>query len=172
LPGAGRLPPEDVAMKRTLEAINAVVLAFMFVIVLLSVIFRVVVAVSASWTEELAQYLLIFLGFIGAAALMRDEGHITITVLVDRMGRGTRQILKIVNKLLMLPFFIIFTVGAFENMQMNWDVGLPTVEWMKIGYMYLVLFLCGLIMIFYLLMNLYGDILRRNALVSEGGGAQ
>jgi TRAP-type C4-dicarboxylate transport system permease small subunit len=63
-------------------------------------------------------------------------------------------------------------VGAFENMQMNWDVGLPTVEWMKIGYMYLVLFLCGLIMIFYLLMNLYGDILRRNALVSEGGGAQ
>lgn len=159
-------------MKKTLEAINAVVLLFMLVIVLLSVIFRVVVAVSASWTEELAQYLLIFLGFIGAAALMRDEGHITITVVLDRMGTRTRQVLRAVNRLLMLPFFIIFTVGAFENMQMNWDVGLPTVEWMKIGYMYLVLFLCGLIMIFYLLMNICGDIFRRKAVVFERGGAR
>lgn len=159
-------------MKKALEAINAIVLVFMFVIVLLSVIFRVVVSVPASWTEELAQYLLIFLGFIGAAALMRDEGHITITVVVDRMSRGLRQALRVVNRLLMLPFFIIFTVGAFENMSMNWEVGLPTVEWMKIGYMYLVLFLCGLIMIFYLLANLYSAVVQRKAAVTEPGGAR
>jgi len=170
--GAGRLHLEAVSMKRTLEAINAVVLVCMFVIVLLSVIFRVVVAVPASWTEELAQYTLIFLAFIGAAALMRDDGHIVITVFADRMGKGARQVLNIINRLLMLPFFIIFTLGAFENTQMNWGVELPTVAWMKIGYMYLVLFLSGLIMVFYLLMNLYRGIFQRKAAVSEGGGAQ
>jgi len=158
-------------MKRTLEAINAVVLAFMFVIVLLSVIFRVVVAVSASWTEELAQYLLIFLGFIGAAALMRDEGHIAITLVVDRMSNRTRKTIKTINRLFMLPFFLILTVGAFENMQMNWEVGLPTVEWMKIGYMYLVVFLCGVIMTFYLLMNLCKEIFQRKTAATERGGA-
>lgn len=158
-------------MKKTLEAINAVVLVCMFVIVLLSVIFRVVVAVPASWTEELAQYTLIFLAFIGAAALMRDEGHIAITVFVDRMGKGPRQVLNIIKRLLMLPFFIIFTLGALENMQMNWEVELPTVAWMTIGYMYLVVFLSGLIMIFYLLVNLYSAIFQHKVAASERGGA-
>lgn len=159
-------------MKRTLEAINAVVLVFMFLIVLLSVFFRVVVAVPASWTEELGQYTLIFLAFIGAAALMRDDGHIAITVFADRMGKGARRVLNVINRLLILPFLIVFTVGAFENMQMNWEVELPTVTWMKIGYMYLVVFLSGFIMTLYLLMNLYGDIIRRKAAIPERGGAQ
>ena len=75
-------------MKKTLEAVNAVVLLCMFVIVMLSVVFRVVVAVPASWTEELAQYTLIFLAFIGAAAVMRDERHIAITVFDRPPGPG------------------------------------------------------------------------------------
>jgi TRAP-type C4-dicarboxylate transport system permease small subunit len=157
-------------MKKMLEAINAVVLLFMFLIVLLSVVFRVLVAVPASWTEELAQYALIFLAFIGSAAVMRDDRHIAITVFVDRMGKGPRRVLNVICRLLMLPFIIMFTLGAFDNMQMNWEVELPTVAWMKIGYMYLVVSLSGLIMTFYLLMNLYNDILQRGASKSKRGG--
>ena len=156
-------------MKKALESLNAVVLLCMFVIVMLSVVFRVVVAVPASWTEELAQYTLIFLAFIGAAAVMRDERHIAITVFVDRMRRGPRRVLNIVNRLLMLPFFAIFAIGAFDNMRMNWEVELPTVAWMTIGYMYLVVFLSGLVMIFYLLMNLYREIAGRSLDVGPGG---
>jgi TRAP-type transport system small permease protein len=158
-------------MKKALEAVNAVVLLCMFLIVMLSVVFRVVVAVPASWTEELAQYTLIFLAFIGAAAVMRDERHIAITVLADRMGKGPRRVLNIINRLLMLPFVTIFTLGAFENMRLNWEVELPTVAWMTIGYMYLVVFLSGLIMNVYLLINLYGDVIRSKAAASEREGA-
>ena len=152
-----------------LEALNAVVLLCMFVIVMLSVVFRVVVAVPASWTEELAQYTLIFLAFIGAAAVMRDERHIAITVFTDRLRKGPRRVLNIVNRLLMLPFFAIFAIGAFDNMRMNWEVELPTVAWMTIGYMYLVVFLSGLVMIFYLLMNLYREIAGRSLDAGPGG---
>jgi TRAP-type C4-dicarboxylate transport system permease small subunit len=160
-------------MKRALEAVNAVVLVFMFAIVMLSVVFRVVVAVPASWTEELAQYTLIFLAFIGAAAVMRDDGHIAITVFADRLGKRPRRVLNIVNRLLMLPFFVIFTLGAFENMQMNWEVELPTVTWMRIGYMYLVVSLSGSAMVLYLLLNLWSDCVRRPepCAAAPGGGA-
>jgi TRAP-type C4-dicarboxylate transport system permease small subunit len=157
-------------MKRALEAINAFILVFMLLIVLLSVIFRVVVAVPASWTEELGAYTLIFLAFIGSAALMSDDGHIAITVLVDRMGKRTRLVLNVINRLLILPFLLILTMGAFENMHMNWGVELPTVTWMKIGYMYLVVFLCGLIMSFYVLMNLCRAVFRRKGAISAQGG--
>jgi TRAP-type C4-dicarboxylate transport system permease small subunit len=86
------------------------------------------------------------------------------------MGKGPRRVLNLICRLLMLPFIIMFTLGAFENMQMNWEVELPTVAWMKIGYMYLVVFLCGLIMTFYLLLNLYNDILHRGASTSKREG--
>lgn len=150
-------------MKKVLEVINAVVLLFMFLIVILSMVFRVLVQIPASWTEELAQYTLIFLVFIGSAALMATDGHIRITVLVDRLGAVIRLILNLVCRLLMLPFIVLFTLGAYKNMRMNWGVGLPTVEWMTMGYMYLVLFLCGLMMVWYVLMNLYYDIFDRRA---------
>jgi TRAP-type C4-dicarboxylate transport system permease small subunit len=169
---AGRLRHRDFAMKKALETVNAVVLLAMFLIVIISVVFRVVVAVPASWTEELAQYTLIFLAFIGSAAAMRDDRHIAITVFVDRLGRGPRRALNAVCRLLMLPFIGMLTLGAFENMRLNWEVELPTVTWMRIGYMYLVVFLSGLIMTVYLLMNLYSDITRPKAGLPGGGGAR
>jgi TRAP-type transport system small permease protein len=154
-------------MKKVIEAINAVILLFMFVIVILSMAFRVVIQIPASWTEELAQYTLIFLVFIGSAALMADDGHIRITILVDRMGKGPRLILNVVGSLLMLPFIVMFTIGAYKNMLMNWGVELPTVDWMTMGYMYLVLFISGLVMTLYVLMNLYIAISSRNAEMSD-----
>jgi TRAP-type C4-dicarboxylate transport system permease small subunit len=158
-------------MKRILETINALILLFMFVIVILSMAFRVVFQIPASWTEELAQYTLIFLVFIGSATLMANDGHIRITILVDRMGKGVRRILNVICRLFMLPFIIMFTIGAYKNMRMNWGVGLPTVEWMTMGYMYLVLFLSGLFMTLCVLTNLYTDIRGRNAEESDLGGA-
>ena len=158
-------------MKKIIETINALILLFMFVIVILSMAFRVVFQIPASWTEELAQYTLIFLVFIGSAALMADDGHIRITILVERLGKGFRHIFNIICRLLTLPFIVMFTLGAYRNMRMNWDVALPTVDWMTMGYMYLVLFLSGLFMILYVLTNLYTDIRGRKADVSESGGA-
>jgi TRAP-type C4-dicarboxylate transport system permease small subunit len=154
-------------MKKALEAVNAAVLLVMFVVTLISVVFRVVLEVPASWTEELAQYTLIFLAFIGAAAVMRDEGHVAISVVMDRMGKGPRRAVRILNRLLMLPFLGVLTIGAWDNTRMNWTVGLPTVMWMKMGYMYLVVSVSGAVMVFYTLLNLYEDVVRSR----ERGGA-
>lgn len=150
-------------MKKVMETVNAVVLLFMFLIVILSVVFRVVLEKPASWTEELAQYTLIFLVYIGSVSLMANDGHIRITILVDRMGAGFRFIFNLICRLLTLPFLVIFTLGAYKNMRLNWGVGLPTVEWMTMGYMYLVLFVCGIMMTWYVLMNLYFEIRDRKS---------
>jgi TRAP-type C4-dicarboxylate transport system permease small subunit len=158
-------------MKKALEAVNALVLLVMFVITMISVVFRVILEVPASWTEELAQYTLIFLTFIGAASVMRDEGHIAISVVIDRLGRRPRRAVRILNRLLMVPFLAVLTLGAWENTHTNWTVGLPTADWMKIGYMYLIVSASGAIMIFYILLNLYQDLFRRRPAAAERGGA-
>jgi TRAP-type C4-dicarboxylate transport system permease small subunit len=55
-------------------------------------------------------------------------------------------------------------------MRMNWEVELPTVSWMTMGTMYMVVFLSALVMIFYLLVNLCREIAGRRA-GGPGGAA-
>lgn len=145
-------------MKKYLEWLNAVVLLIMLIITVLSVTLRVVLKIPASWTESLAQYSFIFLVFIGSAAVMKDEGHITITAFTDRLKPPAQRVLRIIGRFLILPFVVIFTLGAFQATKLNWGTSLPTVDWMKISYMYMVLLASGAIMTFYLLFNLYVDV--------------
>ena len=158
-------------MKKVLERVNAVVLLCMFVVTIMTVVFRVFLKIPASWSEDLAQYSFIFLAFIGSAAIMQDESHIAITVLVDRSTPAVRRILRIVGRIIMLPFLVIFTIGSWDNVKFNWTVELPTIHWMKVGYMYLILFIAGLIMTCYILANLYLDVTGRFVDKNAEGGA-
>ena len=133
-------------MKKCLDGISAVLLLFMFLIVVISVFFRLVLNISAPWYLELTQICFIFLVFIGSAACMKDESHIKITLLVDRLNEGTKKIFRIIGRLLMITFLVIFVIGSYKNMLFNWTVGFITVNWMKTGYVYLVLFISGIIM--------------------------
>jgi len=101
---------------------------------------------------------------------MQDESHITITVFVDRLSPALRKIVRIFARLLMLPFVIMFSLGALQATELNWGISLPTIDWMKISYMYLVLLASGIIMTFYLCMNLFIDLFPKKQTSSPNGG--
>ena len=143
----------------------------MFLIAILTVVYRVFLKIPTSWSVDLAQFSFIFLVFIGSAAIMKDESHIKITVLMDRLSEGVQKIFRIIGRLLMITFFIIFVIGLYQNVKFNWTIGIPTVRWMKIGYMYLILLISGIIMIFYLCINIYYDVFSKKPLPSKPGGA-
>ena len=145
-------------MKRFLERLNALILFCMFGVTVLTVVFRGVLGVSASWSEDLAQLTFILLVFVGAAALMEDEGHIRINTLVERLGERGRRVMRVVGRLLALPFLVLFCIGAWDNAMVNWDVELGTVEWIRIGHMYLALTLTSVVMIVYVVTNIVRDV--------------
>jgi TRAP-type transport system small permease protein len=145
-------------MKRFLERLNALILLCMFVVTVLTVVFRGVLGVSASWSEDLAQLTFILLVFVGAAALLEDEGHIRISTLVERFGEGGQRVIRIVARLITLPFLMLFGIGAWDNALVNWDIELGTVEWIRIGHMYLALVLTTVVMIVYVVANIVRDL--------------
>lgn len=156
-------------MKKITETVNAVVLALMLLMTVGQIMFRSVLKISASWSEELIQYSFAFIVFIGAIAVTKDEGHITITMGLDMAPPRIRTIMRIIGRLLVLPFLAVFTWGAFQNTQSTWTASLPTAEWMKIGYMYAVLLFSGCAMIFYLVVNTVRDILGNNPATDAAG---
>jgi TRAP-type C4-dicarboxylate transport system permease small subunit len=145
-------------VKRLLEKLNALILLCMFGVTVLTVVFRGVLGISASWSEDLAQLTFILLVFLGAATVMEDEGHIRINTLVDRFGPGGQRVVRILARLLTLPFLVLFAMGAWQNALVNWEVELGTVAWIRIGHMYLALLFCTLLMMFYIALNIVRDL--------------
>ncbi len=145
-------------MKKITETVNAVVLAAMLLMTVGQILFRSVLKISASWSEELIQYSFAFIVFVGAMSVTKEEAHITITMGLDMVPPGVKRIMKIAGRLIALPFLAVFTWGAFQNAQSTWSTTLPTAAWVRIGYMYAVLFVSGCSMIIDLLINIVQDL--------------
>jgi TRAP-type transport system small permease protein len=156
------------AMKRTLEYSAGILLFFMFLTTFFQVLARTTLHISAVWSEELARLTYVWMVFLGAAVLVRDDGLIRVTVLVDRIGKRAGRVLRIVTDLLILPFLAIITWGAWTNTRLNWNTFVPTVDWLRMGYIYLVIGFAGLAMIWYQAANIV-DLVRSTFRRAERG---
>jgi len=159
-------------VKKIAEAVNAVVLALMLLMTVSQILFRSVFQISASWSEELIQYSFAFIVFVGAMFVTQDETHITITMGLDAAPPLLKRIMRIVGRLIILPFMITFSYGAFQNAASYWTTSLPTAEWMTIGYMYAVLLVSGSVMSVFLILNTIQDIRGKFAIAPASGGVK
>jgi TRAP-type transport system small permease protein len=154
-------------MKRTLEYLAGILLFFMFLTTFFQVVSRTF-NISAVWSEELARLSYVWMVFLGVPVLIRESGLIRVTVLVDRIGPQTGRALRIVTELLILPFLAVITWGAWTNTVLNWKTFAPTVDWLRMGYVYLVIAVAGVAMIWYQLANLV-DLMRSTFSRAERG---
>lgn len=141
-------------MKTQVERFCALLLAVMFVVTLFQVVARVVIGISSVWSEELARFLYVCLVFVGAGLLFRDDAHIRVGVLTDRLRGRPLAVLQIVTISLAIPFIAVMTWGAWLNTVVNWRTYAPTLDWLSIGYIYLVIVISGLLMLWYLVVDL------------------
>jgi TRAP-type C4-dicarboxylate transport system permease small subunit len=60
-------------------------LASLTLLVLAAVFWRYVLQDALVWTEEAARYLMVWMGFLGAAVAVREGGHIAIDTLLNKL---------------------------------------------------------------------------------------
>lgn len=132
-------------------------MAFMVLNVLWQVASRYIVRSPSSFTDELARYLLIWVGLLGASYVTGQKMHLAIDILPQKLeGKKERN----------LNVFINIVVGLFALFAMVWgginlvyitlklnqtsaSLGLP------LGYVYSVIPLSGLLIIYYSIANLF-----------------
>ena len=144
-------------MKKFVDGFNGLLLAVMFLITFWQIIARFVPGDATVWSEEVARFVFVWIVFLGAGTLFRDDEHIRISIVIDRLGPVSGKILRIFSAALIIPFVVFMTWGAYKNMLRQWGTFAPTVYWMRLGYVYLALVLSGIIMIGYLSRNLARD---------------
>lgn len=106
---------------RSVRAAAVALLLSLLVAVLLGVISRQLNAPLA-WTDELAQYLLVWTGFVGWIIAARRRSHIRITVIADKLPAIAGRGLEIVTQLAIIVFAGVLVRYSFALIQRNWDV--------------------------------------------------
>ena len=98
------------AIARTLDILLAVMLAVLVASLGWQVFGRYVLDRAPAWSEELARFLMVWITMLGAAAVMRDRGHIAVTALPDALPPTARRVLGVVSDLGVL--WVAWIVGV------------------------------------------------------------
>lgn len=75
-------------------------------VIMMLVVTRNFMGFSFPWSEELTRYLLVWISFVGAAVLMRDDDHIKIDFLSMVLGPRANAARRIVIDILTLIFIV------------------------------------------------------------------
>lgn len=100
----------------------AMLVATMFI----EVLRREILSYSSIWGEEVVRYSFIYLAWIGAAAAVRQRGHIRIDVIMQYAGRRAKTLLYIFGDLVMFAVALVAFYWSLETVLVSAKFGSVT----------------------------------------------
>ena len=137
----------DKILGRTL----VVIMSIMVINVLWQFFTRYVTGNPSSFTDELARYLMIWIGILGAAFVAGKNMHVAIDILPSRASAKTQRKLKIIVTMLIILFvFFAFIVGGSRLVYISYILGQqsPALQ-IPLAVVYLIIPISGLLIIYY-----------------------
>jgi TRAP-type transport system small permease protein len=120
---AARRPPARWAarLERALDQVIALLLAVCAVTLIWQVFGRYVLGHSPSWSEEVARMAVAWLTMLGAAACLRDGGHIAVTSLVDALPPGPKAVVLWIRDFAVLTTAGVLVWAGIDFARLNQD---------------------------------------------------
>ena len=136
---------------RILGAVLVVIMAVMVLNVLWQVFTRFVLGTPSSFTDELARYLMIWVGVLGAAYISGKNMHVAIDLLPRKLNKKGQQRLKtIVSGLIIVFCFFALIIGGGRLVYITYTLEQysPALQ-IPLAMVYLVIPISGALIIFY-----------------------
>ena len=128
-----------------------VIMTVMVINVLWQVFTRYILGIPSSFTDELARYLMIWLGILGAAYVSGQNLHVAIDLLPSKLSKSAQNKMARMVNLVIISFAITaLIIGGIRLVYISYLLGQhsPALE-IPLAVVYLVLPLSGLLIIFY-----------------------
>jgi TRAP-type C4-dicarboxylate transport system permease small subunit len=138
-------------LDRTLETLVAVVMAVLVVDVVWQVFTRYVLRSASSWTEELATFLMIWVGLLGASVGLNRGAHLGIDYLVQKLP-ARRRLLTEVVVFACTGLFSLLALGVGGTTLVVRTLQLEQISpalGIRMGYVYLALPISGFFLTLY-----------------------
>jgi TRAP-type C4-dicarboxylate transport system permease small subunit len=141
------------AVDGTIAAFSVIVMVALVICVVWQVLSRYVLSQPSTLTDELARFLMIWVGLLGAAYTVGAQRHLSIDLLAMSVSPRKQALLSILINLFILLFAggVIVSGGikliekTLSTAQVSAAMQIP------MGYVYLILPLSGIIMMYYAL---------------------
>jgi TRAP-type C4-dicarboxylate transport system permease small subunit len=117
------------------EALLALALAAMVVMVFGNVVLRYAFDSGITVSEELSRFLFVWVTFLGAVVVMGGGGHLSFDLVVRALPRAGRRACRILSDLLMLLCCGVFLWGAWAQTLLNLSNAAP-VSGLPLGWAY------------------------------------
>ena len=138
------------SLETALKIVSGGLLAVIVSALFYAVIMRYVLHQPPAWTMELSRYLFIWMVIFSAAIITREQSHIQILFVLDRLPRVPRFILTNFLRLLMIWFCWVMIRQGISILPMVSEASSPTLG-ISMGWMYLSIPVGGVLMGLYLL---------------------
>lgn len=94
------------------------ILVFIMLSVCLEVILRYFMNRPQIWVTEVTECLLLYITFLSSAWLLREEGHVKVDIVLNRLKPASVAFLGIVNSVIGIFVSVILTIYGFG---VTWD---------------------------------------------------
>ncbi|MCP4978695.1 MAG: TRAP transporter small permease [Maribacter sp.] len=139
-----------------LSSTLVLIMSVMVINVLWQVFTRYVTGDPSAFTDELARYLMIWIGVLGAAYVSGRNLHVAIDILPSRAKPKTRKKLKILVAVLIILFvFFAFIIGGSRLVYISYILGQqsPALR-IPLAVVYFILPISGLLIMYYKIADL------------------
>jgi TRAP-type C4-dicarboxylate transport system permease small subunit len=139
---------------RWLSRILIVLMAVSVLNVLWQVFTRFILKHPSSYTEELARYLLIWIGLLGAGYASGQGLHLAIDYFTLKMKPGTQRYVGLfIQSMVFLFALAVMVIGGLRLVTITLELNQTSAALqIKLGYIYTVLPLSGIVIMFYALL--------------------
>lgn len=145
------------AVKKVLDRVLywcTVVLFALLLVVVWQVVSRQVLNAPATWTEEAARMMFVWLGLFAAALVFGERGHIAVEFLARKFTTGRQRLLAVLVQAVVLVFAVLILLWGGSMVMLNaWNQNLSALPF-TLGQMYLALPVAGVLIAFYALYDL------------------
>lgn len=107
------------AICKIAEVFAAVLLAAMCTLVFANVLTRYVFHYAIPWSEEMARFLEIWVCFLGAALLYKEDGHMGLDILVKALPKQVARFFQVVVDLVVLYIAYLIGFGGYQLTMSN-----------------------------------------------------
>ena len=139
-----------------LEKFLAGIMAILVVDVLWQVISRYVLSSPSSFTDELAGFLLIWVGLFGAAYVAGKKEHLAIDLILRSSGPGRKRVLEIfISACIILFSLTVLGIGGTWLVYTRFALEVKSAALqIPLGYVYIVLPISGVLIVYFTIDNL------------------
>jgi TRAP-type transport system small permease protein len=128
---------------RAMEWALISILALMVVLVFGNVVLRYGFNTGITFSEEVSRFLFVWMVFLGAVLMLRDNGHLGVHTLTKMLPLAGQKACKLISDLMTLGCCVLLSIGAWQVIGMNLT-NIAPISGIPLGVVYMACMVCSL----------------------------